>query len=476
MNGQWMMNAARNVSARTCSRPARAAAGFCSVLMVSATPTFAADRVGIDADNNVVTAFGTPIRGVPFFLDVYAVADFLDGMSVNLPTYEAYFDRAIQDTELNAVRCSPWIGPHQYFRFDEDQAFHREQYDILLDNCVQWAEDNDVLAIVNYHTQYQTVLDADLVKRFWDIYAPRYEAKTHVVFELVNEPETESAKREMQGIYDHVRALAPDTHLILWSLFDPTFISADEIKASTPGIDYQRDNVSVGWHNYRDVGDTSAWDQADGFAAAGLPVINTEFWSLTDRNDYPISYGHIADNVRIAEGRGRSWMLWGPFLNYEVVSTGVTHDELAFGPTFEDAVRNGARTIATQEGLQDDLFAPGLSGQYWTKWGPSVPVDGGAGPDTPAQTDGIGFGAAPDVVDLGGEFTVTADYEAPGRRDVVLEVFDQVSGAWLGQTKTTVQPGRGSVTPTRPVSSSRRCSAHVRPTRPSGSSSWMPTG
>ena len=429
---------------RTLARAAAGAAGLCAATLVGVAPASAVERVGVDADNNVVTEFGTPIRGVPFFLDAFAVADFLDGMSVNLPTYEDYYRRGLQESQMNAVRCSPWMGMHEYFAFDGDQAFDQAQYDILLDNCVQWAEDNDVYAIVNYHTQFGTVLQPDLVKGFWDVYAPRYEGKTHVVFELVNEPEIESAKREMQGIYDHVRALAPDTHMILWSVFDPTVITAQEIKASTPGIDYQADNVSVGWHNYRDVGDTGGYDRVDEFAAAGLPVINTEFWSLTDRNNYPISYGSIADNVRVSEARGRSWMLWGPFLNYEVVSTGVTHDQLKFSSTFIDAVRNGARTNATDPSLQNDVFRAGLDGQYWTKWGPSVDVEETPGPDSPVFVDTIGFGAFPERVDLSGNFTVTADYEAVTARDLVLEIFDQPTNTYLGQETVTVQPGRGS--------------------------------
>ena len=59
----------------------------CAAALATLTPAWAVDRVRVDADNNVVTAFGTPIRGVPFFLDVFAVADFLDGMwSTSPPT------------------------------------------------------------------------------------------------------------------------------------------------------------------------------------------------------------------------------------------------------------------------------------------------------------------------------------------------------------------------------------------------------
>ena len=419
-----------------------------------AAPAHAADRVKIDGDNNVVTQFDTPLRGAPFFLDIFGIrGDRSDGkgMASNLKTFENYFNQAVSDYELNAVRCAPWVGNHDFFNFGQYQSDHRKQFDILLDNCVQWAENNDIYAIVNYHTQFRTVLQPDLVKGFWDIYAPRYRNKSHVVFELVNEPEINSAKREMQGLYDHVRGLAPDTHLILWSVFDPTEITASEIKAATPNIDYRRDNASVGWHNYYDVTDTQAWDRADSFAAAGLPIINTEFWSLADRNDFPISYGSIADNVRIGEERGQSWMLWAPYLNYEFPNKGISHDRVKFSPAFEDAVRNGASTTATQaSGLKNGVYASGLNGQYWTKWGASV---NGSEPQTPAQANTVSFGTVPGRVGLDGVFTVTGNYEATGRRDIVLEVFNQTTGAWLGQSKATVDGGKGSVTITAEVGS-----------------------
>ena len=410
----------------------------------------ALERVKIDSNNNLVTEFNTPLRGAPFFLDRFGIAD---SMEKKLSTYENYFNSVIGTYKLNMVRCAPWIGNHTYYKFDGDQQDHQDRFDIMLDNCVQWAENNDIYAIVNYHTKFNTVLNAGYVKGFWDRYAPRYKNKKHVIYELVNEPEIESVKREMQGIYNHVRALAPNTHMILWSVYDPDKISANEIKNATPNINYQTDNVSVGWHNYWDVNNPTAWNKADSYAAAGLPVINTEFWSLSSQNNLPISYGSIADNVRFAENRGRSWTLWAPYLNYESSSQGYSHDQLKFTNEFINAVKNGAYTIAG-EGYEDNVYATGLDGQYWTKWGGSIGYNGAAGTITnPApggessnggSSNSVSFNSAPSSVDLSGNFTVTAGYSAAGNRDLVLEVFNQQSGAWLGQKIVQVSAGSGS--------------------------------
>ena len=416
-----------------------------------ATPASAADRVKIDTNNNVVTEFGGPLRGAPFFMDVNSTTEYGGGMITKLGTYESYFKQAIRDNNLNAVRCAPWVGNHDFFRFDGEQSNHRKYFDVIIENCVQWAKDEDVYAILNYHTQYQTDLNPGLVKRFWDIYAPQYKNETHVVFELVNEPTIQSARDHMQEIHDHVRALAPNTHLILWSLFDPTEITAAGIKAATPSIDYSRDNVSVGWHNYRDIDDYATFERAQEFRNAGIPAINTEFWSLSDRNDLPISYGHIADNIRELEDRGFSWMNWGPYLNYEATSVGDTHDQLKFTGEFRDAVEDGARTIATQGGLSNGDYRSGLGGQYWSKWSGSLSINGSETP-TPIENT-VGFDTYPGRVDLSGNFTATANYTATARRQVVLSVFDQPTNTYLGQTRKVVQPGSGSVTLTTSLGS-----------------------
>ena len=400
------------------------------------------ERATVSADNHLVTAFGTPLRGAPFFLGVYSTWDYNGGMVTRLPEYREYFLRAVSENNLSAVRCAPWVGNHEFFRFDRDQQFHQDNFDIILDNCVAWAEEAGIYAIVNYHTQYNTRINAAYTKGFWDRYAPRYQSQPHVIFELINEPNVRTAKKTMQGIYDHVRAMAPDTHMILWSLADPTAMSASDIRRATPGIDYAADNVSVGWHNYRDVGDLTGFDHADGWREAGLPIINTEYWSLTDRNDFPISYGHIADNVRESEARGHSWIGWGPYLNYEVTSRAVPHETVAFTPEFRDAVVNGATTLATQSGLSNGEFREGL-GSFWDRWSPSITPGGGGEP--PTFEDTVAFGSAPGQVDLSGVFNVTADYVALGARDLVLEVYRQGDGAFLGEGRTTVAEGSGTV-------------------------------
>ena len=95
---------------RARSRVATLAAGLllsaATLLPVSASAQ-APGRATVSADNHLVTAFGTPLRGAPFFLDVYSTWDYNGGMVTKLDTYRQYFLQAASDNNLSAVRCAP---------------------------------------------------------------------------------------------------------------------------------------------------------------------------------------------------------------------------------------------------------------------------------------------------------------------------------------------------------------------------------
>ena len=57
----------------------------------------------------------------------------------------------------------------------------------------------------------------------------------------------------------------------------------------------------------------------------------------------------------------------------------------------------------------------------------------------------MSFANPPSVISLSGDISVQINYSAPGDRDLVLEVFNQNSGAWLGQGKKEVSYGSGTI-------------------------------
>jgi len=200
---------------------------------------------------------------------------------------------------------------------------HKTDILYLIDKVVQWAEEDGIYAIVNLHTRFGTTTELNRMKDFWEVMAPRYKDKTHVVYELTNEPKTQfwtdtdfgdRGDREtndsnllidavMADLYTYVRGLAPETHLILWSPNNPSALTVDRINAASDGIDYS--NASVGFHIYEyTLGKAQQWDLAQEYRDAGYPTILTEFYSLSAADHYPIDYAHLITNIKTAESRG----------------------------------------------------------------------------------------------------------------------------------------------------------------------------
>lgn len=116
---------------------------------------------------------------------------------------------------------------------------------------------------------------------FWSVIAPRYANRTHVVYEMCNEPTswgetsswTDTKLRELRDVYDVIRKSAPDTHVIIFSSANlapnpQSWRSVPErfnIYGTGP---MNWDNASIGFHHY--VG-TYKFGDPNGFG--GLQVL-----------------------------------------------------------------------------------------------------------------------------------------------------------------------------------------------------------
>ncbi len=118
----------------------------------------------------------------------------------------------------------------------------------------------------------------------------------------------------MSGIYQHVRKLAPDTHLIVFSHVAATQFTEENLAKASEGISYG--NASVGFHCYdSNPSNPVQFDHAKKLRALGYPMICTEFNSLTNNNDPPIRWDLAMSNVMRAEDQSLSWIGWGPSPN-----------------------------------------------------------------------------------------------------------------------------------------------------------------
>ena len=329
------------------------------------------DRVQVSG-GNVLADDGSALRGSAFFLDVFSIQD----MRENERAYRDYFRSITVDYNMNLVRICPWIGNWEYMqksgRNSEYYETHKRDYLYMIDTVVRWAEEDGIYAMVNLTTKFGTRVDLERVKDFWDVVAPRYDDKTHVLYEVINEPEIPSAKSQMRNIYRHVRGLAPSTHLVLWSPNNPSALQVDEVRSNSNGINYS--NASVGFHIYEYIeGKRVQHDYATEYRAAGYPIIATEFYSLTDADYYPIDYRFLSDNISVMENRGISWVQWAPVFHYRFGNPGNSrsHSEVKFSQRYRDALqekgvsywaRNNRPNQSPGDNAQDDSGALNLNG------------------------------------------------------------------------------------------------------------------
>ena len=251
-------------------------------------------RVGISG-GNIVTDLGTVIRAtsyLPKYPDVNT-----ELAIVGRDVLRQKWASIKTEYGLNAIQIDfrTWsVGSVDPARFTE-----------IIDLFVEWSAEDGVYLILGYGNKPGTIDPAGL-KRFWEVFAPRYKDRTHVIYELNNEPAEGAlpkwprATLELQGqMYGYIRSMAPDTHLILFSVPNITGgAKAVDAVRSVPNVAYA--NASVGFHWYG--GDAQT---IEALRSAGYPVICTEFKSQLDR---AIDYGSLVDRIHKLEALHAGWI------------------------------------------------------------------------------------------------------------------------------------------------------------------------
>lgn len=209
-------------------------------------------------NQTLLTDRGTPLRG--------GVAEvFSYGKETGKTAYvlDPEYYRMLRRARLNAVRivCSdPWQRSNKYAHWDLGQAADRDAFLSELDAVVDLASAQELYVLIDYHDI--GCLDLEHAMQFWQVVAPRYAKRPNVFYELANEPipfHPENYKdedlRKQESLYQLVRSLAPDTHLVLLSFANtavplvPDGNPVVDVVLRTRGIDWS--NASVGVHPYR---------------------------------------------------------------------------------------------------------------------------------------------------------------------------------------------------------------------------------
>jgi len=193
------------------------------------------------ANGTIVTDDGNILRGASM-------------MILARPGYanDPEYWRSVHQLGLNAVRVD--VKTVQIGKTVEEQL-------PALDRAVDLAAQNHMY--IMFKTSVKPGgYDLDSLTEFWRVAAPRYKDRTHVIYEMTNEPVsgpspwgnanqwTDKVLSDLDGVYHLMRAAAPQTHIVLFSTPNlyPDCAAWKKVIARMQGVDWN--NASVGFHHY----------------------------------------------------------------------------------------------------------------------------------------------------------------------------------------------------------------------------------
>ncbi len=211
-------------------------------VMFAVTTGWAAERGRVKVQNGTVLSDrNTPLRGARMQLVANGY--------VAPNSYWHYLNATLG---LNAVRYG--VKTITVARTIEQQL-------PALDVAVNRAAANHLYLMINTSTKSGTYNLAEL-KKFWNVVAPRYRNRTHVFYEMTNEPVqggpywgapeqfTDQVLADLKSVYLIMRRKAPNTHIALFTTANiwPSCASWAALIAKMQGIDWTK--ASVGFHHY----------------------------------------------------------------------------------------------------------------------------------------------------------------------------------------------------------------------------------
>jgi GH35 family endo-1,4-beta-xylanase len=205
-----------------------------SALMAFSTAASAARGRVVVADNTIKTDIGTLIRGARVSLDIW--------------------DETPSQADIDAMKSRGLNAFHIYAEFADSNR--PGGYNVAkVDNVVNLAEKNDLYVILTIGCGGANgSFNRTFVEQFWNFYAPRYKDKTHVIYEVMNEPQAWSAPYNNatldmeKAAYQLIRRYAPDTHIMMMSYSQPNNYDAAANESANLGISWA--NASVAFHTY----------------------------------------------------------------------------------------------------------------------------------------------------------------------------------------------------------------------------------
>ncbi len=148
--------------------------------------------------------------------------------------FDPSYYQTLVDSGTNTIRLvyfDPWMNSNGYTATDFTNPDHLDYIFDFTDSIIDFASQFDLnvmvsyMDVLNYKGEYQNP-DAESIgylKEFWEAVAPHYKDRTHVFYELWNEPAgypnefKDELLDSMACVYEIIRDLAPQTHISLFS-------------------------------------------------------------------------------------------------------------------------------------------------------------------------------------------------------------------------------------------------------------------
>ena len=233
--------------------------------------------------------------------------------------------QTLKDSSRNTVRLC-WVGPWVEDRMDEEGfsslagVWNMDEVAGIIDSCVSIAKDKQMNIIINYHNVgeqqnndgYVSEEDVNMgrLMEFWVKVAPRYRDNDLVYYEIANEP---SFKKDAYtepgfmsnflGVYDTVRALAPEQHILMFSFNSMNFNFEEIMAAYDPYMAWNQ--TSVAYHMY-----STPTSEPVVKLAKTHRVICTEWHYPSSGQSYVVQVDGFELNAQTLEAIGHSWCDW----------------------------------------------------------------------------------------------------------------------------------------------------------------------
>ncbi len=229
---------------------------------------------------------------------------------------------------------------------DPDICLTTQECIDILDDAVEAASQAEMYLMITYHCS--GAHDTTELRQWWDVIAPRYKYRTHVMYQLSNEPamwspaDYTSAHINIQNyMYQRLRAQAPNTHIVLWTFADMSENAVPYVKQAS---DVNYSNASVAYHYYKSKENLITVNSNIVTLKNNYPVIMSEYEGGFDSGDPETGLSHM---IKQHESWGISWIslkatypddiminiiTWSKDPYYSTIYHGIFNDSLADYP------------------------------------------------------------------------------------------------------------------------------------------------